>query len=85
MSGERLQGPHLLAQRDFKPGRVMVRMGAEDAALPLEAGTKLPLLLLLLREHLLVLPAPPPWAGARGEAPKTQRDNEEGEALLAGK
>lgn len=78
MSGERLQGPHLLAQTDFKAGRAMVRMRTEDAPLPLQAGTKWPLLLLLLRGHLLVLPAPLPEQGAQEEAPKKYRVNEDG-------
>lgn len=47
-------------------------------ALPLQAGTKLPLLFLLLHRHLLVLPAPLPGQGIREEAPKKYRVNEDG-------
>lgn len=32
MSGERVQGPHLLKQTDFKAGRVLVRVWGEDGS-----------------------------------------------------
>lgn len=57
-------------------------MGAEDVALPLQAGTKAPLLLLLLHRHLMVLPAPSPGRGLRSRHPKNTGLMKVGSGLL---
>lgn len=70
---EKTSGPSSSSTNWLRSSRVLLRIGTEDAALPLQAGTKPPLLILLLHGHLLVLPASLSGQGTAEEAPQNHR------------